>query len=68
MLIEKYSGDHLISSPINQPYITRIILGMDWAIDRRRYNITSSPIGWTQGHNDPCVTMVAGGMSSRAGR
>ena len=32
---------------------TGIILGMGSANERRRYNVTSSLIGWAHTHNDP---------------
>ena len=31
-----------------------LILGMDSASQRRRYNVTSSLIGWAHIQNDPC--------------
>ena len=31
------------------------ILGMGSANERRRYNVTSSLIGWSQNKNDPCM-------------
>ena len=34
-------------------YITGIILGMGSANESRRYNVTSSLIGWSQ--NNPCI-------------
>ena len=34
---------------------TEIILGMDSANERWRYTVTSSLIGWTHTHNDPCI-------------
>ena len=36
--------------------ITGIILCMRPANERRRYNVTSSPIGWAHTQNDPCMT------------
>ena len=33
--------------------MTRIVLGMGLANERRRYNVTSSHIGWAHTQNDP---------------
>ena len=37
-----------------------IILDMGLANERRRYNVTSSLIGWTHIQNDPCVILSIG--------
>ena len=41
-----------------------IILGMGSADERRRYNVTSSLIGWTHAQNDQCKWNVRGCRSS----
>ena len=34
------------------------IVGMGWANERRRYNVTSSPIAWANGHNGLCLCQM----------
>ena len=36
-------------------HISGVILGMGLANERRRYNVTSSLIGWPHTQNDPCI-------------
>ena len=39
--------------------IARIILCMRPANERRRYNVTSSLIGWAHAQNDPCCCVIS---------
>ena len=36
--------------------ITRVILGLHPANERRRYKVTPSVIGWAETYNQPCIT------------
>ena len=35
---------------------------MNPANERRRYNVTSSPIGWAHTQNEPCITVQTVGL------
>ena len=48
------NSDHMNSTPpVPITRITVVILGMSSANERRRYNVTSSLVGWTQTQHDP---------------
>ena len=40
---------------VSRDHFVRAILGLRPANERRRYNITSSLLGWACAHNDPCI-------------
>ena len=39
----------------SRDFISEIILRMRPANERRRYDVTSSVIGWVHAHNGPCT-------------
>ena len=47
-----------LSELANTVYYTGIILVMGSASERRRYNVTSSFIGWAHTQSNPCYTLV----------
>ena len=49
-----YSGDNELNSCLSE-----IILYMQPTNERRRYNVTSSLIGWAHIQNDPCLSRLS---------
>ena len=49
-------GPSYLRLPENPPYMSGLILGLRLANERWRYFVTTSPVGWAQTQNQPCMS------------
>ena len=54
-LPNRYQWSHNLLANLDKINITGIILCMRSSNERRRYNVTSSLIGWAHLENEPCI-------------